>query len=63
MPRLPVLFLLAGILCAQTLSKQQKIERILDLEAQLEAAQLELEALREQRRSNAIVVWRPGRRG
>ncbi|MFM2123836.1 MAG: hypothetical protein RL328_287 [Acidobacteriota bacterium] len=31
MPRLPVLFLLAGILCGQTLSKQQKIERILDL--------------------------------
>ena len=39
------------------------IERILELEAQLEAVQMELEVLREQRRSNAIVVWRPGRRG
>lgn len=38
------------------------IERILVLEAQLEAALIEIEALRSQRQSNAIVVWRPGRR-
>jgi hypothetical protein len=31
MRRLPILFMIAGMLCAQTLNKQQKIERILDL--------------------------------
>ena len=31
MPRLPVFLLLAGLLCAQAVTKQQKIERILDL--------------------------------
>jgi len=38
------------------------IERILALEEQLERAMFEIEALREGRRSNAIVVWRPQRR-
>ena len=39
------------------------IERILQLEEQLERALIELEALREAHHSNAIVVWRPQRRG
>ncbi|CAB4330466.1 MAG: MerR family transcriptional regulator [Actinobacteria bacterium] len=37
------------------------IERILELQEQLERALLQLEILQEQVQSNAIVVWRPRR--